>query len=125
MVGSVGYGNLLHPATSPDLVLAPTGEGPIIRCCQALQLLVGHGSGVLEHGQAGDRFVMVAVSVGTCQPGCLYGDGVIVAHGLGGGLSLATCPYDLAGLEAGGGGHDHGSGLSVGVWWGCPLSRGR
>lgn len=57
----------------------------------------------------GHHVISEAVSVGACEPGCLYGDGQVVAHGLGGGLSLAPCPYDLAGLEAGGGGHDHGS----------------
>ena len=62
-----------------------------------------------ELRQAIDRLIMPAVGVGTCQPCCLNGDGEILPHGLGAGLCLATCPHDLAGLEAGGGGHDHGS----------------
>ena len=85
---------------------------PTVGKCKAFELLVCHGVSVeksTECGQAADRFLMPAVSVGTCQPGCLHGDGEILPHGLRGGLCLASCPYDLAGLEAGGGGHDHGS----------------
>ena len=81
---------------------------PPVHLCQALELFVGHAQST-EGGEFGDRFLMPAVSVGTCQPRCLYGEGEILPHGLRGGLCLASCPYDLAGLEAGGGGHDHGS----------------
>jgi hypothetical protein len=68
-----------------------------------------------ERRDLGDRFLMPAVSVGTCQPRCLHGDGEVLPHGLVRGLGLAPCPYDLAGLEAGGGGHDHGS-VSFELW---------
>ena len=119
--GSVWDG-LLQPCRlmPPDLMLAPTVQCPSCGEGEALQLLVCHGVDAVgwwvrspEGGDLGDRFLMPAVSVGTCQPGCLYGDGEVLPHGLGRGLGLAPCPYDLAGLEAGGGGHDHGLGLSV------------
>ena len=85
---------------------------PTVDLCDLLQLLICHGVSVEkspEGGDLGERLLMPAVSVGTCQPGCLNGDGEVLPHGLGAGLCLAPCPYDLAGLEAGGGGHDHGS----------------
>ena len=46
-VGAVGYGDLLGRATSPDLMLAPAVESPIVRRCQALKWLVCHGGGML------------------------------------------------------------------------------
>ena len=114
-VGAVWDSDLLGRATSPDLMLAPAVESPIVCRGQALKLLVCHGVDAVgwwvrspEGGEFGDCLLMPAVSVGTCQPRCLYGDGEILPHGLVRGLGLAPCPYDLPGLEAGGGGHDHG-----------------
>ena len=62
-----------------------------------------------ERGDLGDCLLMPAVSIGACHPRCLYGDGEVLPHGLRGGLCLATCPHDLAGLEIGCHAHDHWS----------------
>ena len=61
-----------------------------------------------ERGQGSDCLIVVAVGIGACDPRCLGSNGLVVAHGLVCRLSLAACPYDLAGLEAGSGGEDHG-----------------
>ena len=62
-----------------------------------------------ERGDLGNCLLMPAVSIGACHPRCLYGDGEVLPHGLRGGLCLATCPDDLAGLEIGCHAHDHWS----------------
>ena len=66
------------------------------------------GGSVLECGQGSDCLCSVAVRVSASDPLALDGDGQLQSHGLLGGLCLASCPDDAAGLEAGGGGENHG-----------------
>ena len=64
---------------------------------------------VTELGEAGERLISVGVGVGASDPDCFHGDGVVQSHGLGGVLSVASCPDDLAGSEFGCHGEDHRS----------------
>ena len=79
-------------------MLCPHQRGDLISC---------HGS--LKGGDGSECLCLIAVSVGTCDPLCLYGEGEILPHGLGCVVSLATCPHDAAGAEVGRHGKDHRS----------------
>lgn len=106
VAGGLAGGNQSTAGMMPDPMLsrlAPKGE--LMNPHEGRYLISCHGS--LKGGDSGDCLSSVAVGVSTRDPLALYGEGQILPHGLGGIVSLATCPHDAAGGEVGCHGENH------------------